>query len=107
MQTDIGKEAAATLDFGHCRVGMTARRLTDESSPCMKGVLIRAPGSVDPTPNTVCIWVGDARVVASSDEDRGGMPVPPGEALFVPIDDPYRLWVISTVADQDVAWMAM
>ena len=107
MLTDIGKEAATSLDFGHCPVGPTPRRLTAQSSPCLKGVLIRAPGSVDPMPNTACVWVGDARVLASSDEDRGGMPVPPGEALFVPIDDPHRLWVVSTDGDQDVAWMAM
>ena len=107
MLTDIGKETASSLDYGHCPVGPTPRRLASESSPCLKGVLIRAPGSVDPMPNTVCVWVGDARVLASSDEDRGGMPIPPGEALFIPIDDPYRLWVVSTDGDQDVAWMAM
>ena len=59
MLTDIGKETASSLDYGHCPVGPTPRRLTSESSPCLKGVLIRAPGSVDPMPNTVCVWVGD------------------------------------------------
>ncbi len=107
MLTDIGKEAATALAFGHCPVGITARRLTDTPTPCQKGVLVRAPGSVDPTPNTACVWVGDSRVLASSDQQRGGMPVPPGEALFVPIDDPNRLWAVSTADNQDLAWMAI
>ena len=107
MLTDIGNETASGLDYGHCPVGHTPHRLASESSPCRKGVLIRAPSSLDPTPNTVCVWVGDSRVLASSNEDRGGMPVAPGEALFIPIDDLYCLWVVSTDDGQEVAWMAM
>ncbi|MEN6406094.1 MAG: hypothetical protein ABFC77_06435 [Thermoguttaceae bacterium] len=79
----------------------------DESIVCNKGVLLRTPGSVDPTPNAVCVWVGGACVTADSDGQTGGMPIPPGESLFVPIDDPSRLWVVSTDANQNVAWMAM
>lgn len=107
MLMDIGSETASNLDYGHCTVGLTPCRLASESSPCRKGVLIRAPGSLDPTPNTVCVWVGDSRVLASSNEDRGGMPVAPGEAIFIPTDDLYRLWAVSTDDGQDVAWMAM
>jgi hypothetical protein len=105
--SEITKENATDLFYGHCLAGPTAKRLSEQSTPVLKGVLIRAAGIVDPTPNTACVWVGDARVLPSSDVERGGMPIPPGESLFIPIDDPYRLWVISTGADQDVAWMAM
>jgi hypothetical protein len=107
MITDIGKEAATNLGYGHCPVSTTTQRLSSVSASCQKGVLIRAPGVSDPVPNTACVWVGDARVLATSDDERGGMPIPPGESLFVPIDDPYRLWVVSTANGQDVAWMAM
>ena len=106
MQCDIGKESARDLFYGHRQVGVVAHQLSDDSIPCNKGVLLRTPGPVDPVPNTACVWVGGEGVTASN-AANGGMPIPPGETLFVPIDDPARLWVISTDADQDVAWMAM
>ena len=106
MQCDIGKESAHDLFNGHCAAGVVARRLSAESTPCNKGVLLRTPSVVDPVPNTACVWVGGEGVTASN-AANGGMPIPPGQTLFVPIDDPARLWVISTDADQDVAWMAM
>jgi len=102
----ISHETAANLRYGHKSVDDTSQRLYDFSLPCLKGVLLRTPGAVDPVPNTVCVWVGDARVLASSNIANGGMPIPPGESLFIPIDDVSKIWVVSTVAGQDVAWMA-
>jgi hypothetical protein len=37
----------------------------------------------------------------------GGMPVVPGSSLFIPIDDPSELYIISTLADQDYAWLGV
>jgi hypothetical protein len=82
---EITKENATDLFHGHCPVGQTRRRLSEASIPVLKGVLVRAPGVVDPVPNTACVWVGGGAVTASSDEADGGVPIPPGESLFVPL----------------------
>jgi hypothetical protein len=104
---DIEREAVNDLYYGHQTAGVVARRLVERSCPCLKGVLLRTPNTTDPVPNTACVWVGDSRVKANSDEDRGGMPIPAGEALFLPVSNANRLWVISTADNQDVAWMGM
>lgn len=104
---DIVQESVPNLNYGHRPCGVVRQRLCDPNIPCLKGVLLRTPSVLDPIPNTACIWVGDARVLASSETGCGGMPVPPGESLFIPIDNPNRLWVVSTVDGQDVAWMAI
>jgi hypothetical protein len=100
---EVVKETSPSkgLQFGHTTVGLTAVKLC-ESFRANRGVLIRCPGSSDPTPNTVCVWVGGANVTTNT-----GMPLPPGQAIVIPIDDPSVLFLISTAADQDVAWMGV
>lgn len=95
------------LNHGHKVVGATAVKLTDLAFFCMKGVVIRAPGTDDPVPNTAVIWVGSAAVTADSDPGTGGMPIAPGESIVLPIDDPTTAWVVSTAANQDVAWLGV
>jgi len=104
---DIERESARALYYGHQTVGLTVRQLVVRSCPCLKGVLLRTPSTTDPVPNTACVWVGDSRVTADSDEGTGGMPIPAGESLFIPINDVNQLWVVSILDGQDVAWMGM
>jgi hypothetical protein len=105
--SEVVKETSPTkgLRFGHTTVGVTAVKLC-EGFPAKRGILIRCPGSSDPVPNTVCVWVGGVNVKADS-TSLGGMPLPPGQAIIIPIDEPGELYVISTAADQDVAWMGV
>ena len=94
------------LRFGHGVAGVTATKLTPHSIKLNQGLLFRCPGSKDPTANTKPVWVGRSGVTADS-TDTGGMPVVPGSSLFIPIDDPSELYVISTSADQDYAWLGV
>ena len=56
---DIDKESlGGTLMHGHQTVGTARRQLVEGKYEVLKGVLMRAPGSGDPTPNTAPIWVG-------------------------------------------------
>lgn len=105
---NIEKESvdAGSLTHGHTTVGMTAVKLTDKKFKTVKGVLFRCPGSTDPVPNTAPIWVGAASVTADSSA-TGGMPVLPGDSAFFPIEQIDQLYVISTVANQDIAWMGI
>ncbi len=93
------------LNHGHTVVGATAVQLTTQDNKLLKGLLIRAPGSDDPTPNTNFIWIGLASVTANSNVGTGGMPLSPGESLVLPVDDPSKVFVISDTASQEVAWM--
>lgn len=103
---EITKEAVRELHHGHVMAGVTRAKLTELGFTGYKGVLIRCPGVSDPGEgNDATVWVGGPGVTANSDTGTGGMPVNPGASLFVPLDQPNLIWVISTQASQDVAWM--
>ncbi len=106
--TNIIKESVSGLQHGHKTVGTTAIQLIESlTGDPNKGVLLRCPGPSDPSPNTAPIWVGSKTVTADSAESTGGMPIVPGESLVIPVDDFDRLYVVSSAADQDVAWVAL
>lgn len=98
---------ASELKHGHVVVGITPVPLTTLSFRLDRGLLVRAPGASDPVPNTAVVWVGRAAVAADSSVGRGGMPLAPGEALTLPVDDPSKVYVVSTAANQDLAWMGV
>ena len=104
---NIEKEVSPgkSLYNGHTTVGLTAVPLANKF-PTTRGILLRCPGSLDPTPNTACVWVGGKGVTADS-AATGGMPIAPGSHLVLPVDDASAIYVISTAADQDVAWMGV
>jgi len=105
---DVTKESVEEFYNGHATVGLTRVKLTGTLSfPLNKGILLRCPGGTDPNPNSDPIWVGGAGVTADSAAGSGGMPMIPGDVLFIPIDRSDKLWVISTDTDQDIAWMGI
>lgn len=105
---EVVKESVVDLFHGHVVVGVTrVRVISIELQPMLKGILVRAPGSGDPIPNAATVWLGGTGVTADSNKDTGGMPLPPGECMFVPLEHVKKLYAISTVANQDLAWMAM
>jgi hypothetical protein len=93
---------------GHKTVGTSAVQLTTVSVEMEKGLLLRAPGSTDPVPNTAPIWVGiNEGVTADSNQGSGGMPLVPGASITIPASLANDLWVISTAVSQDIAWMGV
>lgn len=68
------------------------------------GVLFKAPGIDDDTPNTVPIYLGGSTVTANYNASTGGMPLAPGESLTLPLRYVADLYVVSTANGQDVAW---
>jgi len=106
MSVELGKETVSEVHHSHRTVGTSAVRLTTLAFPLLKGLLMRAPGVADPVPNVGCVFVGGAGVTADTSAS-GGLPIPPGEILFLPIDDPSKVWVISTQAAQDIGWISM
>jgi len=104
---DVTKEVTSTKDLyhGHVVVSVTAISLCG-SFPTKRGVMLRTPGPEDPVPNTVPVWVGRSTVTADS-AATGGFPLKPGASLFMPVDDPSGIFVISTTGGQDIAWIGV
>jgi hypothetical protein len=94
------------LHVGHTTVGATAVRLTALAFPLERGIHLRAPGAADPTPNAKPVWIGNNPGVTADSAATGGYPLAPGDSVFLLISDPTLLYVISTAAGQDVAWLA-
>jgi hypothetical protein len=105
MALEIGKETVGSFVNGHAVVGIERTPL-GVNHLLLKGVLVRAPGTNDPVPNTAPIWIGGLNVTADS-SPTGGIPIPPGESMFIPIADLSTLFVVSTAENQDIAWMGM
>jgi len=100
---------AGDLRYGHATVGPTATPLTPNSIQLVRGVLLRAPGPNDLVPNVDVIYVGLKSVTCSGavGSATDGLPILPGGAVELPIDDPSLIYVISNTANQDLAWMGV
>lgn len=109
MTRQIGKESVEGINpntgpaHGHTVVGTSAVQLVPQKfSETFKGVLVVADAS-----NSAVVYIGRKGVTADNDVDTGGIPLPAGTAIFLPIEDPTLLFVISTSDTQDVAWMSI
>lgn len=105
----IVKESVAVLKHGHGVAGTTRTQLAVAklAFPTNKGILVRCPGALDAATNTDEVWIGGPNVTADEDETTGGTPIAPGEALFLPLEDPSLLFIVSTAADQDISWLSL
>lgn len=104
---EITKESVREFWHGHTDVDMTRKRLTELDFLSNKGVLLRCPGTDEDPTNSEPVYVGGNGVTADSSPGTGGLPIMPGDAIFIPIDKPMLLWVVSSADDQDIAWMAI
>lgn len=97
------------LRYGHAAVGSTAVPLTPNSIKCVRGVLVRAPGPNDLVPNVDVVYVGLKSVTCDGapGSATAGLPILPGGAIELPIDDPSLIYAISNTAGQDICWMGL
>lgn len=98
---------AKAIQYGHTTIGLTATQLTPLSLSLKRGVVLRAPGLNDPVPNTGVLYVGKQGVTANASIVTDGIPMPPGATFEMPIDDPSQVYVVATVAGQDICWMGV
>ncbi len=105
--SDTYRETTKTFIHRHETVGTYVTKLNNNTGFVpVKGILLRAPGSFDPKPNTDCVWVGGAAVTPDSAQATGGMPIAPGESLHIPSDlIGGDIYLVSTGNNQDIAWM--
>jgi hypothetical protein len=95
------------LRHGHIVVGTEAVALTNLDFKFVRGILLRTPGASDLVPNTDVVYVGRRAVTADSNEGTGGMPLPPGSVIELPLEDPTQIYVVSGSEGQDLAWMGV
>ncbi len=104
---DINKETVNDLYHGSVDVSTTPTLLADFLSDAYKGVIIRAPSSQDPLPNSACVWVGGPSMTPGTGAATDGMGVAPGESLTIPIADLSKIYVVAAITGQRVQWLAI
>ena len=90
---------AAQPDFayGQITVGTTETQLTTVSTPCRKGVLVKAIST-----NTGIVYIGKTGVTTIS-----GYELTAGEAVSIEIDNVNKIFAIASVAGQGVCWIGV
>ncbi len=113
MDIDNATVTHDKLRFGQTIVGTDAVQLTTApnsvvlSFKTLRGILVRALGSSAESNsgqpvNTHPVWIGGEGVTPET-----GTAIPPGNAIVIPVDDPSKLWVISTGISQRVSWISL
>jgi len=104
--TIIGRASEVGLvRMGHTVVGLAAAQITTCPRQLTKGIWIKAPGTLHTAANSDSVYVGKSNVTADSDVETGGYELAPGEELFLEVDDPSEVWVVSTAGAQDIGWI--
>lgn len=88
-------------------VGTSAVLVNPLGFKFIKGILLRTPGSDDPTPNTDPVWIGGVNVTADSAIETGGFPLLPGASIFIPVEFVSGLYARSTTGAQKLAWLGV
>lgn len=98
------KETSPSRELRHDQisVGTTRIRLTDLAFKFERGIVLRAFGPGDDTENTAPIYIGGPRVALDS-----GIPLLPGQSLTIPVENPDRIYALSTADNQRLAWMGV
>lgn len=104
--TDVLKESVTGLKNGVVFVGTSATPLSNSSAKLFKGLLLRCPGPDEDVPNSSPVYVGGDGVTADLAE-TGGVPVLPGDSIFIPLESLAGVYVVAVDEDQSVAWLAI
>jgi hypothetical protein len=101
--TRIGDDTVHSFDHARLAgIGATAVRLTTTSLHATRGVQLKAAAT-----NTGTLYVGNSDVTAGTVEATDGFPLTAGEALFVPVDDPSKVYLIGSAAGQAVHYLVI
>ncbi|MHB1033226.1 MAG: hypothetical protein ACYC35_23935 [Pirellulales bacterium] len=101
--TRIGDETVHGFDHGRkSAIGTTAVPLVATSSRAAKGVQIKAAAA-----NSGTVYVGQSDVTADAADATDGFPLAAGEALFLPVDDPSKVYLVASTAGQKVFFVVV
>lgn len=84
-------------------VDTSAEQLTATSFHTRKGVVVKAADA-----NSGTIYVGNSSsVTANSADATDGFELGAGQSITIEIDDPSKIYVIASAANQKVFWLAL
>ena len=83
-------------------IDTAAEKLTAGGSKCAFGVLVKAHKD-----NAGIVYVGPKGVTADTVPATDGLPLEAGEAVFIEIDAPYKVYVIASIVNQKAFWLAV
>lgn len=99
--TRIGDETVNSFDHGRTSsIGTSATALTSNSTHAAKGVQIKAASA-----NTGVLYIGNSDVTADSADATDGFPLLSGDSLFLPINDPRKIFVVASAANQKAFYL--
>lgn len=101
--TRIGDETVNSFCHGRkSAIGTAAVPLVATAVAATKGVQLRAADS-----NTATVYVGHSTLTTDTSDATDGFPLKAGEALFVPVNNASKIFVVSTAANQKIFWFAI
>jgi hypothetical protein len=101
--TNVLDTSVQAFDHGErTSIGATALQLTTTSFAARQGVEIRA----DAANGANFVYVGNSDVTAGGTDATDGFKLAAGERVFIPIDDPSKVWVIGSTTGLAVSWVA-
>jgi hypothetical protein len=99
----IGDETVASFDHGRkSGVGTSATPLVATALHAAKGIELIAAAT-----NSGTVYVGNADVTAGAADATDGFPLAPGARLFLPLDDPSKVYVRGSAAGQTVFFVVL
>jgi hypothetical protein len=101
--TRLGDETVASFDHGRkSSVGVSAVQLVATPLHAAKGIELIAAST-----NSGTVYVGNADVTAGSADATDGFPLAPGARLFLPLDDPSKVYVRGSASGQTVFFVVL
>jgi hypothetical protein len=101
--TRIGDDSLNSFDHGRTSsIGTSAVKLTNTSMHAPRGVQIKASLA-----NSGTVYVGNSDVTANAADATDGFPLAAGEALFVSVNDPSKVYVIGSASGQTVFFLVI
>ena len=92
-----------TFDTGaNLDVDTSAEVLTSTDFDTTQGVIITADSS-----NSGVVYIGNSDVDAGATDATSGIPLSAGESLFFSANNPSSIYVIASVVNQKVYWLAV
>lgn len=99
---DVTSAVSATLDHGSNQdIDTAAEQITSTSFACKFGVTLRAPND-----NTSILWIGNSDVTVGGTAATDGIPLYPGDSLFLPVSNSNIPYAIASANNQKIYWIA-
>lgn len=101
--TRVGDDVAATFHHGrNSDIDTVAEPLTTARPHLSRGVQLKASAS-----NSATIYVGNHDVTINANDVTDGFPLEPGDALFLPVDSPHKIYLIAAAVNQSLSWLGV